>query len=101
VQVPVADDHNALAYVIGGAARFGPGARNASTHELVLFEKGGTAVEVTGPDHGVGPGEVLVLTGRPLDEPVARYGPFVMNSRSELLEAVEDYQAGRMGQIAR
>jgi redox-sensitive bicupin YhaK (pirin superfamily) len=39
------------------------------------------------------------LTGQPLNEPVARYGPFVMNTKSEILEAIEDFNAGRMGSI--
>jgi hypothetical protein len=42
---------------------------------------------------------LLLIAGRPLREPIAQYGPFVMNSREELMQAVEDYQAGRLGTI--
>jgi redox-sensitive bicupin YhaK (pirin superfamily) len=49
---------------------------------------------------GTGNWEVLVLGGQPINEPVSRYGPFVMNKRAEIVQAVEDYQAGRLGTIA-
>ena len=64
--------------------------------DLVLLAPDGDEVAVhTGGE----PAEVLVLAGLPLREPVARYGPFVMNTREEIIEAFEDYQAGRMGRI--
>lgn len=52
------------------------------------------------PPGATEPLEALVLTGRPLDEPVARHGPFVMSTRAELMEAIEDFNAGRTGRIA-
>src|SRR5207245_2573046 len=47
------------------------------------------------------PGRLLLLAGIPLREPVARYGPFVMNTEQEILAAIRDYQSGRMGEITR
>jgi quercetin 2,3-dioxygenase len=58
----------------------------------------GAKVRLSGADE---PGRLLLLAGVPLREPVARYGPFVMNTRSELIEAVEDFQSGKMGEITR
>jgi redox-sensitive bicupin YhaK (pirin superfamily) len=65
---------------------------------MAHFAADGDAVRIA-----AGPGatlRVLLIGGVPLNEPVARYGPFVMNTRAEIVQAFEDYQAGRLGEIA-
>ena len=65
----------------------------------MLFAGDEGDVHLAGPDDLEGPLEALVISGVPLREPVARYGPFVMNTRAELVTAFEDYQAGRLGTV--
>jgi len=65
---------------------------------MVLFAEDGDAISLEAPAGS--PLRALVIAGVPLREPVARYGPFVMNTRQEVLQAVEDYQAGRLGAIS-
>jgi redox-sensitive bicupin YhaK (pirin superfamily) len=100
VDVPVPDGHQAFAYVISGRGQFGADETEASESQLVLFADDEGDVHLAGPDDLEGPLEALVISGVPLREPVARYGPFVMNTRAELVQAVEDYQSGAMGRIA-
>jgi redox-sensitive bicupin YhaK (pirin superfamily) len=92
---PLPEDFNAFAYVVEGRGLFGDGATPAQPHELVLFGRDGGDVTIAAPSDS--PLRVLLIAGRPLDEPVARMGPFVMNTRAELIEAYEDFQNGRLG----
>jgi quercetin 2,3-dioxygenase len=92
-------DYNAFAYVIDGAATLGRDDAPASRRQMVTFADDGDQVSIAAPTTSAQPLDVLLIAGVPLREPVARYGPFVMNTRSELLQAVDDFQNGRMGRI--
>ena len=85
--------HNAFAYVFEGALTVGEGdeARPLDTHEMGVLG-GGEVLQVRA---GSRPARVIVVAGRPLCEPVMRHGPFVMNTRQELMQAFVDFQEGR------
>ncbi len=88
---------NTIAYVIEGHASFPGTNKTAGAGTLAVFEREGDRIEVSNTSGE--PLSLLVLAGEPLNEPVARYGPFVMNSRSELYEAFEDFRSGKMGTL--
>jgi redox-sensitive bicupin YhaK (pirin superfamily) len=92
---------NALVYVLAGDGTVGVERRPVATGRLAVFGPGeAIRVEAAARQEGRHPAlEVLVLGGRPIGEPVAWYGPFVMNTRDELIQAFEDYQAGKLGSI--
>jgi len=96
---PVPRDYSAMAWVFEGEGRFGTEAKKAASGQLVMFAPDGDEVVFAVPDSSAAPMQLLLLGGVPLREPVARYGPFVMNTEAELVEAFEDYRAGRMGRI--
>lgn len=101
LQLPWHADFNALVYVLSGAGRGGTDGQPVSTGQLALLGAG-DVITVRADDtqqarHGAL--DVLVLGGQPIREPVAQYGPFVMNTRAQLQQALEDYQAGRLGVI--
>ena len=96
---PAPSSYTVFAYVFGGSGNFGSNERAATAHQMALFANDGEAISIKSlPDSG-GDLEVLLIGGMPLREPVARYGPFVMNTNQEISQAIEDYQNGNMGQI--
>jgi redox-sensitive bicupin YhaK (pirin superfamily) len=99
VTVPIPSDHQALVYVFQGAVKVGElgGGQRVDDGQMAILESGG-AVRMRGLPGG---GRLLLLAGVPLNEPVARYGPFVMNNEAEIVQAVQDFQNGRMGEITR
>jgi redox-sensitive bicupin YhaK (pirin superfamily) len=99
--VPWPAEFNALAYVLAGNGTVGAERRPVHSGQLTVFGSGasGDTLTIDGPAGGGQPVEVLLLGGQPIRQPVAAYGPFVMNSRAELVQAVEDYQAGRLGTV--
>ena len=98
VSVPWSPDFNAMAYVLTGRGTVGSEGRPVEAGQLVVFGPGDHLV-VTATGGRAEPLDVLLLGGLPIRAPIAHYGPFVMNTRDEILEAIEDYQAGRLGII--
>jgi hypothetical protein len=101
VKLPWRADFNGLAYVLGGSGTVGAKGRPVHTGQLAVFGPG-DAITFAASPQADGPStelDILLLGGQPIGEPVAAYGPFVMNTRDELIQAFEDYQAGRLGTI--
>ena len=94
---PVPHGHNAFAFVHEGKGLFGSEKRSASENDAVFFAASGDAISIEAPNESL---SVLVITGEPLREPVARYGPFVMNTAEEIQQAFDDFRSGTMGRIA-
>jgi redox-sensitive bicupin YhaK (pirin superfamily) len=97
VTVALPREQQAMAYVFEGTALVGDEGKEIKDGQLAMFGPG-DAVRFRGADAG---GRLLLLAGVPIKEPVARYGPFVMNTQDEIAQAVRDYQSGKMGEITR
>jgi redox-sensitive bicupin YhaK (pirin superfamily) len=92
---------SAFAYVLSGRALAGPDNRPVLDHQLAVFGPGDYVVlrAAESQTQDATALDVLVLGGLPLREPIVHYGPFVMNSREEIIHAIEDYEQGRLGTI--
>ncbi|WP_049621347.1 pirin family protein [Frateuria defendens] len=90
VAIPLPPEHNAFAYVFDGAEAE-VGEQVLARSELAVLSQGDT-VTIAGRD---APARVLLVAGQPLKEPVARYGPFVMNTTEQIHEAIADFRAGK------
>jgi redox-sensitive bicupin YhaK (pirin superfamily) len=100
--LPWPRDFNALAYVLAGRGHAGIEQRPLEEGQLAVFGPGDAVVVNAAraqPSDAPAGWEILILGGLPIQEQVARYGPFVMNTREEIIQAVEDFRAGRMGTI--
>jgi redox-sensitive bicupin YhaK (pirin superfamily) len=102
LSLPWPRDFNALVYVLAGQGHAGIEQRPLDEGQLVAFGDGDAITIQAAARQPVAASkgwEVLVLGGLPIREQVARYGPFVMNTRDEIYQALEDFRAGRMGTI--
>jgi redox-sensitive bicupin YhaK (pirin superfamily) len=99
--LPWQPDYNALVYVLAGQGTVGAERRPISKGQLAVFGPGDTIRTAAGTTQPAAEPnlDVLVLGGRPIREPVAMAGPFVMNTRAEVIQAFEDFQAGKLGTI--
>jgi hypothetical protein len=99
--LPWNPQYNALTYVLAGSGTVGIDQRPIAEGQMAVHEDGDFLAlsSNASQDSRTHAFEVLILGGEPIGEPVATYGPFVMNTRAELQQAFEDYEAGRLGQI--
>lgn len=95
IALALPEGHNTAIFVLQGRASVN-GSQTAGEAELIVCKHEGSQVTVEAQENS----RLLVMAGKPIDEPIARYGPFVMNTKAELVQAVNDYQAGKMGHLA-
>jgi quercetin 2,3-dioxygenase len=91
---------NTFAYVIDGAGLFGADRERAVDGQMVLFAQDGNEVRIENPSGASDTLDILLIGGMPLNEPIVRYGPFVMNTEQEIRQAIDDYRRGKMGEIS-
>ena len=101
VTLPWNRDFNALVFSLGGNGSVGPNQQPLREGQLAVFGQGDTLTVAADSNQDARHKnlEVFILGGQPIREPVAMYGPFVMNTKQELMDAFDDFQAGKLGTI--
>ena len=101
ITIPWDPTHSAMVYVLDGQGSVGIHGHPVGAHQMALLGEGDTVTvsAESKQQSATGSLEALILGGRPIREPVIQYGPFVMNTEAEIRQAVEDFQAGRLGTI--
>lgn len=94
VELPLTDGHNTAVLVLQGKVDANDGQQAGAT-ELAVFSRDGDRITLTAKSDA----KLLLMSGQPIHEPIVGYGPFVMNTRSEIQQAFEDFQEGRMGDL--
>ena len=94
---PVSSTYNTFAFIVDGEGLFGAERERAKDGQMVLFAQDGDEVRIE--NSGNATLDILLIGGMALNEPIARYGPFVMNTEAEIRQAFDDYRLGRMGEI--
>ncbi|CAF1266594.1 unnamed protein product [Didymodactylos carnosus] len=94
---PLSKDYNGFIYVYRGQGKFGIDNVSATEGQALEFAKDGDCISLQNDSSE--PCKLLLLAGIPINEPIARYGPFVMNTNEEIQQAFADYRAGKMGSI--
>ena len=95
----ISSTYNTFAYIVDGEGLFGSERERAKDGQMILFAQDGDEVRIENPTDAKATLDILLIGGMPLNEPIARYGPFVMNTQGEIRQAFEDYRLGRMGAI--
>jgi redox-sensitive bicupin YhaK (pirin superfamily) len=94
---PVPNGFRVFAYPLDDGGRYGLQQMAVGARQMILFDNAGDAITLSATDR---PLQCLLIGGVPLGEPIVRYGPFVMNTKDEIRQAVRDYQSGQFGQLA-
>lgn len=94
MQMPIPSDFNAILYPLDGSLKIN-GDRVIEAKDMTVFASGGDGITL----EGISATRAILLAGQPINEPVVSYGPFVMNTQKELMEAINDFQSGKMGTL--